>query len=120
MTHRLLHTLVVSSTLLLDACGSASTASTASPSTASSTSSSSPSPSESGGGEAASASNEETAPAVAAEGSASGALALCEPGWPTTKGASCSVDASGITVCCSSFVPPAGAHCCAQPQEAPR
>lgn len=108
MAHRLLHTLVFSSTLLLDGCGSAASSDTdADDGTAAA---------ETGGGEA----RNDTTPEPAVEGSASGALAYCEPGWPTTKGSSCSVDASGVTVCCSSYVPATGnVACCVQPQSPP-
>lgn len=113
MGHRLLHTLVVSSSLLLDACGS---------SAASSEPASSDEPStgaENGGTASGGTAVATPAGEVAPTGDGTPiVLAACR-GWPTTKGAHYEVDAQGVRYYCGDHVADASGvmspSCCPEP-----
>ena len=113
--HRLLHTLVFSSSLALSACAGApepSAQGRRSAPRAAATSSASAS-----SGPAAPASSSSAGSATTASDGLA-AIRSCETGWPTTKGATCESteleDGRTATLCCSSF---GDNDCCEMEQE---
>ena len=120
MAHRLFHTLVLSSSLLLDGamvvgCDAASHQRTEVP------------PADGGHDAMVVVEADAGGPPMPDAGmpDAGPLLPLCEPGWPTTKGQICEVDTEGVGVCCRIVLTddagePLPSDCCiAQPEESP-
>ncbi len=120
MAHRLLRTLVFSSSMLLEGVTSGCAESHPSEPDAGAPSPDAPPVDDAGpldaaapdaGSDAGRDAGADAPDAAVLEGDAG--LVFCERGWPTTKAQSCTIEPSGFALCCGGiFVEDTGPECC--------